>query len=106
MEYLPDSSTALELALTFKQQGLRLVPLRGKIPLMKDWPTADLGETDIQQWSRRGVNWGALTGDPLIVLDTDTEEAERWVTERGIRSDVMVRSGRGGLHRWFRKPED
>lgn len=105
MEFLPESPLAPEQVLAFHRRGLRLVPLHGKTPLMKQWPKLELGEGDIRAWSKRGVNWGALTGDPLIVIDTDTGKAERWVQERGITSSVMVRSGRGGLHRWFRKPE-
>lgn len=105
METFLESPPALEQALTFHRHGLRLVPLKGKAPLLKDWPTVDLGEADIRAWATRGVNWGALTGDPLIVIDTDTEAAERWVQDQGIASSVMVRTGRGGLHRWFRKPE-
>ena len=105
MESLHESPSTVEQALAFHRRGLRLVPLRGKTPLVRNWPFLELGEADVRTWAQRCVNWGALTGDPLIVLDTDTEAAERWVQDRGITSSVMVRSGRGGLHRWFRKPD-
>jgi Bifunctional DNA primase/polymerase, N-terminal len=93
--------TALEL----HRKGLRLVPLVGKRAVMKDWPSLHLGESDIRDFSRRGLNWGIITGEPLVVLDTDNDEAEAWVNAQGIESPVMVRTGRGGLHRYFKIPE-
>ena len=89
----------------FTRAGLRLTPMAGKAAILKGWTDIELGESQILAWEKRGVNWGAITGDPLIVLDTDTEEAETWVQSRGIESPVMVRSGHGGTHRWFLKPE-
>jgi Bifunctional DNA primase/polymerase, N-terminal len=94
----------LEIALGLHRRGLRLVPLVGKRAVVKDWPSLRLRERDIRSWSRRGINWGILTGDPLVVLDTDSEAAEAWVREQGIESPVTVRTGGGGLHRYFRCP--
>lgn len=90
----------------YTRAGLRLTPLAGKAAILKGWTDIDLSESQILAWENRGVNWGAITGDPLIVLDTDTEEAEAWVQSQGIESPVMVRSGGGGIHRWFLKPEN
>ena len=33
--------------------GMRLVPLRGKVPLMKAWPTLSLSESELRDWARR-----------------------------------------------------
>ncbi len=96
----------VEHFLELHRRGLRLVPCRGKVALMRNWPELHLGEQDIRDWSREGVNWAAVCGDPLCVLDTDTAEAEAWVQEQKIESPVMVRSGRGGLHRYFLSPPD
>src|SRR5947208_2373758 len=60
-----DSSGALETALELHHAGLRLVPLAGKVAVVRNWPVLRLGERDIRSWSRRGVNFGILTGDPL-----------------------------------------
>jgi hypothetical protein len=81
------------------------VPLAGKRALLKEWPDLHLGESEIRQWCRRGVNWGIITGEPLGVLDTDSDAAEAWVQAKGIESPVVVRSGGGWLHRYFRCPE-
>lgn len=101
----PSPAGPLETALDLHRRGLRLIPLRGKRALLKDWPALRLDEDGIRAWGRRGVNWGVLTGEPLVVLDTDTAEAEAWVRQNGIDSPVVVRSGGRGLHRYFRCPE-
>jgi hypothetical protein len=97
-----DTTDPLGTALELHRLSLRLVPLDGKRALLKDWPSLHLSEREICSWGRRGVNWGIVTGEPLVVLDTDTEEAEAWVREKGIDSPSMVRSGGRGLHRYFR----
>jgi hypothetical protein len=95
----------LETALHLHRQGLRLVPLAGKRAIVKDWPNLRLDESAVRSWSRQGVNWGVITGEPLAVLDTDTEAAEAWVKANGIDSPVVVRTGGRGMHRYFRCPE-
>lgn len=106
METLRDTASTVETALELHRLGLRLVPLQGKAAFIRDWPDLRLGESELRSWSRRGINWGIVTHEPLVVLDTDTEAAEAWVRSKGIDSPVMVRSGGGGLHRYFRLPAD
>jgi hypothetical protein len=101
----PESNGTLETALALHRRCVRLIPLAGKKAIVKEWPTLHLSENDIRDWSRRGMNFGIITGSPLVVLDTDTDEAEAWVKAKGIDSPVVVRSGRGGFHRYFRSPE-
>jgi hypothetical protein len=105
MEAAPDTIGREEHVLELHRLGLRLVPLRGKVPLVKEWQFLHLGESDVRAWARRGVNFGAITGDPLVVLDTDSDAAEAWVKRQGIESPVMVRTGGGGLHRYFQRPD-
>lgn len=92
----------LDQALLLHRCGLRLVPLSGKAAIVRDWPELHLGESEILAWNRRDVSWGIVTGDPLVVLDTDSDEAEAWVQNHCIESSVIVRTGGGGLHRYFR----
>lgn len=109
MDKRTDSAGTVGHALRLHRMGLRLVPLRprSKVPLMKNWPELRLEEAAIVELDTAGVNWGIMTGGLLVVLDTDTEEAEAWTNEHGIDSTVVVRSGRddggrpGGLHRYF-----
>jgi hypothetical protein len=100
---LPKPGTLAE-TLRLHALGLRLVPLNGKVALRRNWPESILTTSEIHSWHASGVNWGIVTGDPLVVLDTDSEAAEDWVCDRDIHSPVMVRTGRGGFHRYFRCP--
>lgn len=102
----PYRPVMLEMALRLHRTGLRLLPLVGKRAIVKDWPNLRLGESDVRSWCGRGVNWGIITGEPLVVLDTDTEAAEAWVKANGIDSTVVVRTGGRGWHRYFLCPED
>ncbi len=97
---------SVEQFLELHRRGLRLVPLRGKAALVKNWPALHLGEQDVRDWAARGANFGILTGEPLVVLDTDTDAAEAWVRQQQLESPVMVQSGGGGLHRYFLAPPD
>lgn len=100
-------------ALRLHRMGLRLVPLWpcSKVPLVKNWPELRLDDAGIVEFDNDGVNWGVITGELVVVLDTDTAEAEAWADEHDIDSAVVVRSGRedggrtGGLHRYFLSPE-
>jgi hypothetical protein len=105
IERSPDTIGREEQVLDLHRRGLRLVPRRGKVPLVKEWQFLHLGESDVRAWARHGVNFGAITGDPLVVLDTDSEAAEAWVKHQGIESPVMVRTGGGGLHRYFQRTD-
>lgn len=62
MEMLRNTDELLASALELHRKGLRLVPLRGKHPLVKGWPALHLSEQDIRDWSRSNVNWGAVSG--------------------------------------------
>src|SRR5438093_1236095 len=102
----PQTLDRLDTVLEFHRQGLRLVPLAGKNALVKGWPELHLGEREIVAWDAKGVNWAAITGEDLLVVDTDNERAEAKACELGIESSVEVLSGGGGKHRWFLKPEN
>lgn len=104
MTSMTPESGALDEALRLHALGLRLVPLNGKVALRRNWPKSNLTAREIRSWHDGGVNWGIITGEPLIVLDTDSEAAEEWVRDKKIESPVMVLTGRGGRHRYFHCP--
>lgn len=105
METLNNTAVMLASALALHRKSLRLVPLNGKVALVKNWPGLRLSEQDIADWTACGVNWGIITGEPLVVIDTDSDEAEAWVHANHIQNTVMVSTGGGGRHRYFRCPE-
>lgn len=99
-------TSAAEHFLELHRKTLRLVPLRGKAAFLRGWQNLHLSEQDITSWSRQGVNWGIITGDTLVVIDTDTDDAEAWLRQQKIDSTVAVCTGGGGMHRYFLSPPD
>lgn len=97
----PHSGGILETAEAYWKMNLPIIPLRGKIPAIRDWQNFHRDAVSIRYWfGTRRCNIGLLTGD-YVVIDSDCEAAERWLKEQRIDSPMQVRSGRGGLHRYF-----
>ena len=63
-------------------------------------------EEELSSWSWPGV--GIVTGrlSGLLVLDVDGPEGEAVLREHGHPITPMVRTGGGGLHLYFRHPDD
>ncbi len=62
--------------------------------------------------ARSNLNWGLPTGHKpystspaIVVIDTDDEEAEKVVAERCPETPVKQKTGSGGWHRIYRRPE-
>ena len=97
----PDSTGTYEAAEHYWRLGLPVIPLRGKVPAVSGWQGFDRNAVSLRYWfgsKRCGV--GLVTGD-YVVIDSDTEGSERWLKERRIDSPMQVRSGGGGVHRYF-----
>src|SRR5262249_4613209 len=91
----------LERALDYWGMGLPIIPLHGKIPAIRDWQRFERSAVSLRFWfGNRRCNIGLVTGE-YVVIDSDTPEAEEGIAEREIDSPSMVRSGGGGLHRYF-----
>jgi putative DNA primase/helicase len=61
----------------------------------------------LSQWESTfpGCNWGAaLAQSQLVVVDTDSEEADLEVRNLGVPTTYTVVTGRGGRHRYYRRP--
>jgi hypothetical protein len=62
--------------LAFAEQNFKLFPVkvRDKTPLIKGWPSLATNEVaQLEKWARQfpNCNWGAKTGDGIVVLDVD-----------------------------------
>ena len=90
-------------------QGIPVVPVlfKDKAPFIK-WkafqdrlPTAE----EMDKWFRPGkfTNYAIITGklSNLVVVDTDSIEAELWATQHLISTPVRVQTARG-YHRYYR----
>ena len=68
----PHNKAITEMAERFK---IRIIPLRGKIPLIKDWPQkASYDPIQLNKWESQfpGCDWG-MTLDDFFVVDIDGE---------------------------------
>jgi hypothetical protein len=105
-ENLLDS--AISLAENF---GWRLIPLKGKKPIIRDWPrNASNDAAQLKKWWRAhpGANMGVATGaaSGTDVLDVDGEKGKRSLLELQekygqLPETVLSETGGGGLHYFF-----
>jgi hypothetical protein len=91
--------------------GYHLVPCAygGKTPLIK-WKDADCSHELIDQWfdlEQGFLNFAIHVGKSGIVgLDADTEAAGAWIGEHCPMSDMFATTPSGGLHVYFKAPEN
>src|SRR3954452_10677459 len=90
--------------------GYRLVPIRygGKTPLVRG-KVLESGHRAVDRWRGRfgAMNLAVHTGSSGIVgLDADTERAAEWIARNCPETPMVGMTPRGGLHAYFRAPED
>jgi hypothetical protein len=89
--------------------GYHLVPCEpgGKRPLVR-WSDSLSGLDAIDRWLAAfggDINIAIHAGrSGVAVLDADTAEAERWVTEHCPETPMRARTPRGGMHFYFGAP--
>ena len=99
-------SSVLDAALLYAQRGWRVMPLRGKIPLLKDWTKVATTDVDtIHEWFHgdyADCNVGIATGEQsgIFVLDVDGEGGEQSyldleATWGKLPQTYEVKTGRG-----------
>lgn len=112
-----EQPNVLEDALSCAARQWPVLPLKGKIPIIKDWPKlATTDEKQILAWSAKypGCNFGLATGkrSGVLVLDVDRKNDGSGQLEalEAIYGDlpptVTVKTGSGGKHLYFKFPED
>lgn len=102
----PAPNRLLEAALAYAAGGRKVFPLRprDKTPLtrkgVKD-ASSDPGR--IRFWWQRWpeANVAIATGGDLLVIDTDSAEAEAWAVAQGLPETATVTTGKG-RHRYYR----
>ena len=108
-------SAMLMEALTCAGHGWRVHPVKGKVPLVKDWPSlASTDETTITEWWAQfpAANIGLATGKQsnLFVVDVDPgkggNESLRGLEEKfgELPQTIEVLTGGGGHHYYFQYP--
>ena len=104
----------LAAALVYASMGLSVIPLRGKLPIFKNWPEVATTDCDtIQKWFQQqpDANLGIATGKKsnVFVMDIDPRHGgdQTWddqKTAHKIPDTWQDITGGGGLHVWFRYP--
>lgn len=105
-------SACLSAALRYAERGWRMLPVKGKIPLLKDWPTLATTDPDtIRSWWAQwpDANVGIATGKEsgVLVLDVDPDkggdDSLRALEARygPLPQTPIVLTGGGGSHYYF-----
>ena len=82
--------------------GFRFVKIltKEKAPFEKEWTTVNnYTDEEIKKWVETGANYGVLCGNGLVVIDTDTPEAEEALKNR-LQPTFTVKT-RKGMHRYY-----
>jgi len=100
----------IEVAKYYKSLGFSVVPIFNKKPPVpwKHYQTASPTDQLIEKWFNENPNWGlgVVTGEVsgLLVVDTDTPEADREIQKlMGNMIVPTVVSPSGGRHYWFKQ---
>ncbi|MBK8980650.1 MAG: bifunctional DNA primase/polymerase [Planctomycetes bacterium] len=95
-------------ALPAIERGWALIPLNGKIPVLKGWQKgAPATPEDAEQWVRSGYNLGLRTGkvSGVIVVDDDSPNGSASAA-LNLPETATVVTGSGRLHLYFQAPAD
>lgn len=116
---IPDLSRTCELAYSYVDRGWALIPVHpgSKVPIERDWPARlarTRGEVDAMLARWDGCNLGLATGvaSGVWVLDIDPQsggdvKVAGLVAAYGrLPETYTVRTPSGGLHYYFRMPDD
>ena len=104
----PDINTFEELA---KTRSFSLTPLKGKAPIEKGWTKCCRKQRPFKKSHFKGRNAGVCCGPAsgLIVLDVDDQKLlVTLMLSLGLklRKTFRVKTGSGGLHYYYRYPEE
>lgn len=105
-----ESRYTFHFASEYLDRGYSVILLDGKTSQApwKEFQTRRPTRDEIRSWFQNsdcniGILTGALSG--LVVLDADTPEDAAYWLENYPRSPLMVETGRGGLHVYYRYPD-
>ena len=101
-----DLSGLEEEALRLASKGFRVIPISGKVPLVKDWPKAGVRDAAGVRalFRREGVTGvGIVLDDPLVVLDFDPRNGGDW-NDYDLPPTVVCHTGGGGRHYYYKLP--
>ena len=100
----------LHFAFEYHDRGWPIIPVNGKTPAVpwaayqKERPSLD----EVRLWfaSNENYNLAVVTGriSDLVVIDCDTAEDAMWWRKNHTETPLVVTTGRGGSHFYYRFP--
>ena len=100
----------LQIARRLAGLGFSLIPVHGKVPSVKweAFQVAPSSDDNHVSWFGNGTprNIGIVTGavSGVVVVDTDSDEAEAWAAANLPDTPMKCITGGGGRHRYYRHP--
>lgn len=94
----------------YKDAGLPLIPLRGKIPFTPNWQNEPIQPESLHPKKFIDLNAGFVIPDNILVVDVDNRQTLSKLSE-DLSIDILheatvyVETGSGGLHLYFTKPD-
>src|SRR5436309_2225425 len=89
--------------------GFSVIPVNGKLPAIKwkAFQSARASASNLRAWFGNGTepNIGIVTGtvSGVVVVDTDSVQAEAWAVTHLPATPMMCRTAKG-VHRYYRHP--
>lgn len=107
-----DDAGAVDFALYFAEQGLRILPIpaRSKRPVLKDWPNqaTDNPETILEWFDREPAGNYGILADGLLIVDVDPGKGgDAWLSahEEDLPETWRHQTGSGGAHLLYLAPD-
>jgi len=97
-------ATMLDAAISMWDNGMKVIPLQGKIALIpwakyqNETPTQE----DVEAWWDRWptANVGIITGKDVVVVDADSRDSIKWVIDNLPRTPWTAQTGKG-MHFYY-----
>jgi len=104
---------------TILAAGHEITPVKGKIPILKNWVNKGITEKTYVDTAFRGYNYGVVLSDTDLVIDVDPRNFKEnrnslklFLKDVGLtpeevkESTYIVSTGGGGRHIYYKKPKD
>jgi len=96
-------------ALRLAELGFRVIPISGKVPLIKDWPHVASNErSKIERlFGKHGIETtgvGIVVDEGFVVVDFDPRNGGDWA-DYDLPDTIVCHTGGGGRHYYYRLPD-
>ena len=101
-----ESNTGVEMITEkYKRLGWKLIRLNVKIPIDKNWQSADTSDEDILK-HKGNIGLRTGTANNIVCIDCDGEGSEAKIMEFITTKTLTCKTPSGGKHFYFEYPKD